>query len=203
MVRFTASYARYPYGRTARLDGVLREAGIDEGLIAQIMAGGEAVKKTDKQAVKVAWLRGAMQRMDALLDHDTRVRVRAMSACCLEGERGKLARKLARENETLAERIAAANAAHFLFGHSVTEQLDGSLLVLFQPEGQPAYRCSCLGEVSEPLSLTYCMCCGGHVRHHLQTVLGCELACEVLSSALASAGRQPCSFVLTYAQETL
>ncbi len=201
MTRFTASYASYPYGRAARLDGVLREAGIDEGIIAQIMAGGEAIKKTDKQAVKVAWLRCAMQRMDALLDHDTRVRVRDMSACCLEGERGKLARKLARENETLAQRIAAANAARFLFGHSVAEQPDGSLLVLFQPEGQPAYRCSCLGEVDEPLSLTYCMCCGGHVRHHLQTVLGCELACEVRSSALASGGRQPCSFVLNYAQE--
>ena len=79
----------------------------------------------------------------------------------------------------LAERIKAANEAKLVFGHSVTRQEDGRVLVRFQPEGKPPYRCPCLPKAAEPLPITYCYCCGGHVKHHLGIALGREMAVEV------------------------
>lgn len=196
MEQIRSSKLRYPNDRAARIDAALRDEGVSEDIIGKIMAGGEGISGSKRPAT-VAWLRGAMERMDALLDYETRVKVRDAYPCCLGGERGKLAKKLARENDTLEARISAANEARFLFGHSVTQQPDGRLLVQFQPPDAQPYRCSCLGAVVGSVSLTYCMCCGGHVRRHLQTVLGRALTCDVQTSALASAGEDACTFLLT------
>ena len=193
------SYARYPYGRIARLDEQLRAAGVAEETIARIMAGGEVVCKTAQPAVKATWLRGAMERMDDLLDPATRIAVRERCACCLGGKRGEISQAIGRKYASLQERIAAANEARFVFGHSVTLQPDGRVLVCFAPEGRAPYRCACLGDqVVEPISLTYCACCGGHVKHHLQQALERKLSCEARSSALASGQAQPCSFLFTF-----
>jgi hypothetical protein len=189
---------KYEYGRIVKLDEQLRAAKVPEDTIAAIMVGGEDVRKTAKQPVKVAWLRGAMERMDELLDPATRAVVREGCACCLGGKRDEMSKAIGKNHASLQERIAAANEAHYVFGHSVTLQPDGRVLVCFAPEGQASYRCSCLGNhAGEPFSLTYCACCGGHIKHHLQQALGHRLSCEPLTSALASSGQVPCSFLYT------
>ncbi|MCE5260292.1 MAG: hypothetical protein LLG44_14720 [Chloroflexi bacterium] len=187
----------YEYGRIRSLDAQLRAAGVPEAFRLEIMAGGEAVRKASSQTVKADWLRGAMERMDRLLDHKTRIAVREGCACCLGGKRAEMAKEIGKL-PTIEERIAAANETHYVFGHSVTLEPDGRILVLFAPEGQPLYRCVCLGgEVKEPISLTYCQCCGGHIKHHLQRALGRKLACEPRVTALSSGQQQPCSFLFT------
>jgi hypothetical protein len=189
---------QYEYGRIVKLAEQLQAAKVPEEKIAVIMAGGESISKTAKQPVKAAWLRGAMERMDQLLDPATLITVREGCACCLGGKRDEISRAIGKDNATLEERIAAANQAHYVFGHSVTMQPDGRVLVCFAPEGQAAYRCSCLGNYTgEPFSLTYCACCGGHIKHHLQQALGRKLSCEAQTSALASGQAQPCRFVFT------
>ena len=199
MVELQEGYVRYPYGRIAKLDEQLRAAGVAEETVAIVMASGETIRKTAKPEVKAAWLRGAMERMDDLLDPATRIAVREGCACCLGGKRGEISNAIGKKYLTLPERIAAANEAHYVFGHSVTLQSDGLVLVCFAPEGQSPYRCSCLGgQVVEPISLTYCACCGGHVKHHLQQALGRKLSCEARSSALASGQTLPCSFLFTF-----
>ena len=75
-----------------------------------------------------------------------------------------------------------------MFGHSVEMQEGGRILVRFSPEGLPEYRCVCLPKSRKPISKTYCYCCGGHVKHHLQIAVGVELECEVRSSAPPSGG---------------
>ena len=74
------------------------------------------------------------------------------------------------------------------------------MLVRFQPEDKPPYRYPCLPEAVEPLPITYCYCCGGHVKHHLGIALGRELAVEVRSSILSSGGKKPCRFLLGFAE---
>ena len=71
------------------------------------------------------------------------------------------------------------------------------MLVCFAPEGQEHYRCVCLPKAREPLPVTYCYCCEGHVKHHLQAALGRKLAGVVRSSALSSGGAKPCTFLFT------
>lgn len=189
---------RYEYGRIERLNRGLEAAGIDPAIIAQIMAGGEEIRASTTPQKKAAWLGEAMHRMDDLLDLDTRRAVRESCACCLGGKRLKITRGIAKQYATLEERIAAANEAKYVFGHSVTVKADGSLMVRFFPDGQESYRCVCLRQAQEPISVTYCYCCGGHVKHHLQTALGRALNCETVSSALSSGGTQGCVFRLTY-----
>jgi hypothetical protein len=189
----------YEYGRIKKLAENLEKAGVARDAIDQIMEGGDTIRKGAKPEKKAEWMKGAMHRMDRLLDRDTRRAVREGCACCLGGKRLKISKKIAKENDTLDERIAAANGEPFVFGHSVTKEEDGRILVRFAPQGQAEYRCVCLRQAKAPISMTYCYCCGGHIKHHLQIALGRELVCTPRSSALSSGGKRPCAFLYSFA----
>jgi hypothetical protein len=188
---------KYEYGRIAVLEEKLTRAGVAPEVMAEILAGGEAIRSSSSAEAKADWMREAMHRMDQLLDRDTRCAVREACACCLGGKRLKLSSAIAKDHATLEERIAAANETKFVFGHSVTLEEDGRVLVRFAPDGLPAYHCVCLPGAKAPISATYCYCCGGHVKHHLQHALGHKLSMKVRSSALSSGGTRPCTFLFT------
>lgn len=184
----------YEYQRIRRLAEQLEAAGIGPEIADCILEGGEDVLRKTSSVMKADWFRTAMNRMDDLLENDVRNTVREGCACCLGGRRAKITKGIAGENKTLEERIKAANEAHTVFGNSVAMMENGEILVRFFPEGLENYRCVCLPQANEPISITYCYCCGGHVKHHLQTALGRELDCTVLSSALSSGGTESCVF---------
>jgi hypothetical protein len=192
----------YEYGRIARLAQSLANAGIAGDLVEQIMDGGETIRKTTLPEIKADWMREAMQRMDQLLDSETRFSVREACACCLGGKRQELAKKIAQQYVGLEDRIKAANETKYIFGDQVILLEDGKIRVRFSPEGLDYYRCVCLPKAREPLSITYCYCCGGHVKHHLQIALGRELTCQALSSAVSSGGKKPCTFLFTVKETT-
>ena len=184
----------YEYHRIGHLEEQLEIAGIDQGIIDRIMEGGEDILRKTSPEKKADWMRGAMIRMDNLLDIETRKAVREGCACCLGGQRLKISQGIARDNDSLEDRIKAANEASFVFGNSVTMTENGEILVRFFPEGLDQYKCVCLPQAKESIPITYCYCCGGHVKHHLQIALGLGLDCTVRSSALASGGKKPCTF---------
>jgi hypothetical protein len=191
----------YADGHVDRLNTQLKRARVAPEVVAEIMAGADAIQARTKPAEKAAWLRGAMQRLDAALDVAVVRAVREGCACCLGGKRLEISKAIARDHDTLEARIAAANEARFVFGHSVTRLPDGRIRVGFFPEGATNLRCPCLREAAEPLPISYCYCCGGHVKHHLQTALGRKVTCEVESSVLSSGGQKPCVFLLTLVEE--
>jgi hypothetical protein len=193
-----AKVKKYPYGKIEVLAQKLEQQGIAPDIIAQIMEGGETIQQGSSGEQKAAWMREAMRRMDKLLDRNTRYGVREQCACCLGGKRHQLVKEIAKRGGSLEERVQAANEARLVFGHSVALQEDGSVLVRFAPDGQPGYRCPCLPKAEEVLPITYCYCCGGHVKHHLQVALGRKLAVKVRSSVLSSGGKRPCNFVFTF-----
>lgn len=187
----------YEYGRIRVLAAKLESIGVSQNTIDEIMAGGDLIGKSARPEKKTEWMRLAMERMDALLDEQTRRAVREACACCLGGKRLEVSRRIGKTDGSLEDRVKAANEARFVFGHSVTLQDDGKILVCFQPEDMESYRCVCLPKARGPVSVTYCYCCGGHAKHHLQTALGRKLSCEVRSSALASGGKSPCTFLFS------
>jgi len=184
----------YEYHRIKELANQLEIAGVEREVIDHIMEGGEDVKRATKPEAKADWMREAMIRMNISLDMETRKAVREGCACCLGGQRLKISKSIARENDTLEERISAANEAKMVFGSGVEMLENGKIMVRFAPEGLDHYRCVCLPKAAKPLPITYCFCCGGHVKHHLQTALGRKLDCTVRSSALSSGGTKPCTF---------
>lgn len=123
--------------------------------------------------------------------------MREACACCLGGKRLQLSKAIARNHATLEERICAANETSYVFGHSVTQRDDGTIRVQFFPDGLASYRCPCMPKATEPMSITYCYCCGGHAKHHLQIALGRRLEVEAIHTALSSGGKLPCTFAFT------
>ena len=184
----------YEYHRIGELATQLRKAGIKQGTIDKIMEGGENILRKTSPAKKADWMREAMLRMNKLLDLKTRKTVREACACRLTGRPLKASQAIARENKSLEDRIKAANKAFSAFGGCIRMQKNGEVLVRFAPEGLDHYRCACLRGADKPLPVTYCFCCGGHVKYHMQISLGRELDYTVQSTALSSGGKFPCAF---------
>ena len=185
----------YEYRRIGELATQLENAEVERGIIDQIMEGGTDILRKTSAEKKADWIRGAMFRMNKLIPMTVRKAVREGCACCLGGKRLKMSESIASQNTTLEERIKAANAANYVGG--VTLQDDGEIIVRFNPDSPPPYRCYCLPQARKPLPITYCFCCRGHVKHHLQIALGRELDCTTISSALASGWQKPCAFRLS------
>jgi len=183
----------YEYQRIGKLAEQLESANVDREKIDQIMEGGKDILKKARPEKKAEWMRGAMLKMNKLLDVQTRKTVREGCACCLGGKRLTISKAIAKENDTLEARIKAANEAKYIFGHSVKMMENGEIHVQFAPDGLESYRCYCI-KSEKPLPITYCFCCGGHVKHHLQIALGKEMDCTTRSSALSSGGKFPCAF---------
>ena len=179
----------YEYQRIGRLAKQLGEAEVKPEIIDRIMEGGENILRKTSPEKKADWMRGAMLRMNKLLPMPIRKAVREGCACCLGGKRLKTSKTIVSQNATLEERIKAAN-----YVGSITLQSDGQIVARFNLQKQPPYRCYCLPQARKPLPITYCFCCGGHVKHHLQIALGRELDCTTISSALSSRWQNPCAF---------
>ncbi len=186
----------YEYHHIGELATQLGKAGIKQETIDKIMEGGENILRKTSPAKKADWMREAMLRMNKILDLKTRKAVREACACRLTGRPLKASQAIARENKSLEDRIKAVNKAFSVFGGCVRMQENGEVLVRFAPEGLGHYRCACLRGADKPLPVTYCFCCGGHVKYHLQISLGRELDYAIRSTALSSGGKLPCTFSL-------
>jgi hypothetical protein len=178
--------------RVVRLTEQLEIAKIDREIISQIMEGGEEINKTAKLEEIADWFRGAMIKMDELLDEETRNAVRERCACCLTSRKVKTCMKIAQENTSLEEKIKAISDKKYICG-SVTMTDNGDILACGDEE-RYRNKCVCLPETKKPLSITYCYCCGGHIKHHMQIALGRKLDCTVVASPLSSGGKYPCTF---------
>ena len=174
------------FGRVQVLDKSLCKCGVDPKLTAKIMEGGDKVLKKLKPAEKAAWLKTAMDRMDALLPDEVKFKVREDCACCTGGKRLKIIKQLAKENPDLDDFFKALSKSH-VFGKEVVK--DGDVVnVNFGGD-----KCVCSpGSLSETTSITYCHCCKGHVLKLLEAGLGKKLRADVVGSACS--GTPPCRF---------
>ena len=187
--------AEYQYGSIQKLSDNLTRFGVDGDVSAQIMEGGEAPRLKRDRPARAEWYRGAMERLDRLVDEPTRQAVRRACACCLGGKRYDTVKAIATRYKTLEDRVRAADKAKLVFGHSVTLEDDGRVRVMFAPEGLESYSCPCLPVSNEPMSVSYCYCCAGHAQHHLETALGRKTEVEVVCTALSTCGKKPCTFL--------
>jgi hypothetical protein len=176
----------------------LGKAGIKQQIIDEIMEGGEKILRKTAPVKKADWMREAMLRMERLLDLETRRAVREACACRLTGKPLKSSQTIAEKCKSLEDRIKAADAVLSVYGGCVKMQANGEVLVRFAPEGLDRYRCACLPGADKPLPVTYCYCCGGHVRYHHRISLGRELDYTIRSTALSSGGKLPCAFILKF-----
>jgi hypothetical protein len=179
-----------------KLMRMLRTHDVDPAVIAKIRRGYEDV--TDRSTRRPAFLVHAMKVMDERLDFETRYRVRDACACSKSGWREQAMRRTARDytGRSLEERLAAVGEVKYM-GNPVLNA-DGTITGGVGTQG--GFDCLCPAlkgwQYEEPISPTYCLCCGGHFRHHYQIGLGVKLRTAAVQSSIpASQRRDPCRFV--------
>ncbi len=175
---------------------ILEERHIDAAVVAEIMRGYEDIN--DRSTQQPEFFARAMKVMDERLDFQTRYEIRDACACSKHTWRKTAVQRIARElkGRSLEERLAALGQVKYM-GNPVLNA-DGTITGGVGTEG--GFDCPCPAfkgwKYEEPVSPTYCLCCGGHFRYHYQIALGVKLrTVAVLSSALASQRREPCRFV--------
>jgi len=176
----------------------LRAHRVDAAVVTEIMQGYDRITDGWKKERKAAFFVQAMRVMDQRLDFRTRGDVRGACACSTGGWRERAVRKIARDyqHSTLERRVEALQQVTHMGRPALND--DGTITASIGSEG--GFRCPCpvFGgwKHEAPVSPTYCLCCAGHFRHHYQIALGVGLrTTAVLSTALASQGREPCRFV--------
>jgi hypothetical protein len=186
----------YSFGKIQKLADSLEANKIKKTIINKIMINGNTIKQTDKNEKKAKWFYNAMIVMDNELDDETRKKVRQDCACCLGGKRHELCVRINKNYETTEKRIEVANQTKLVFGNGVRILSKGKYEVSFFPEKMESKMCPCLKGLDETMTITYCYCCGGHVKYHLETVLGKKLSVKVLETVLSTNGRKGCRFEL-------
>lgn len=181
----------------------IKKAMKEKGIPAEIMAQFDFPISQGNQPMEVLALIG---QMDALLTQEQRLSVMEEQGCFKTGQGHEMNLAFGRTHagKSVEERISllADATAHPNVPCRINE--DGTLSIHWEIGEEGNYQCVCACykrlKKDQPqtgnLSKTYCGCCGGHIRHHYQNILGVELRLkEVVSSPISSNGQECCAFL--------
>lgn len=183
-----------PHHRAEKFDKALAKQKVDPAIRERILAGAYGVGNKDRMAQR-EWYVRAMRETDGQIDPDTLKKAREACACCVGGKRGALARDIRKQYDTLEARVEALGRESYIVGHSAELVAPDTIRVQFGVVKEGA-RCPCLPVTDEPMPVSHCQCCGGHIKQHAQMATGAKLDCAVESTILSSCGTKPCVFTL-------
>ncbi len=184
------------------MENCLKEAA-GKSLAAVVMEGSDKITdKTDKKRIAL-WVKGAMERLDNLVDEKTRVQV--MQECGYN---------CAKKNHRVIERAVArrkkyASIDDFLMAE-LQNPMKGTKLsregnILYQYYTPQAWtrplRCFCGGvfrglPAEDTVSLTYCNCSKGFIEKFWEAVLQKPVKVDLLYSAIS--GAKECKFAIHF-----
>lgn len=143
-----------------------------------------------------------ISQMDKLLSKEQCLSVMQEQGCCKTGK-GPTAHSAfgqANKGKTLKEKVALLNEAQMPHKAPCRLNDDGTLSVWWGAENLSKGSCPC-GFIkklpdSYEVPLTFCGCCGGHIRSNYQKSLGVKLRLkEIVSSRSSSNGKKRCEFL--------
>jgi len=170
-----------------RLRESLSDAGVPPETSRLIMAGCERLRSGATPEQKATWYRGATKRMDELLDEGTRIRAREMCACSLTPFRLKPMERLRKANPKLDDFLAAVQKSR-LMGAEVKRRRN-KVHIRF---GTQWCVCHAIRASKEPVSVTYCHCCKGHLMGLLQAAFGEPVKMDIIETHIS--GGKDCRF---------
>ncbi len=186
---------------------ILNEYNIPTDTIEKINAGFDDIADKSSKKKKAQYLFHAMNVIDTELDENTRQKVMESCACTIGSSVEKKTEQFARKTQglSLQEKVRLLCEVKHL-GNPVLQD-DGTIFIGYAVENGRTYSCPCPQisgvEITEPMTLTYCMCCVGHFKYQFEKALGVNLEVKQISSALESRGESPCSFVLKVVNTTV
>ena len=138
-----------------------------------------------------------IDQMDKLLSPEQCLSIMEQQGCCKTGKNDVATRAFGLEhaNKTIEEKLKLLPKSEIPYNFPCQLNNDGTLTAFLEN-----YRCGCYGirKLTEPvkISRTYCGCCGGFMRHHLQNALGVGIRLkEIISSPNSSNGKKRCEFL--------
>ena len=170
----------------------MHEQGISEEVIAQFV-----LPKTKKP--KPEDILAFVRQMDELLSKEQCIAIMQEQGCCKSNKVTARFRKFGEMHagKTVAEKIALLHELDTPHKAPCHLNPDGTLTIYWG--GGPGWSCPCpTVQKLMPLiiPITYCGCCGGHVRCTYQYALGVKLRLkEIVSSMVTSDGEKPCEFI--------
>lgn len=171
---------------------------VEEKVIAQINEGYEDIISKTPKKVKAAYFKRAVDIMTEQVDAEKLQEVFEWNACCKGGAREKASKAFAKENENLSidEKLEKIKSVPNM-GQPVRNE-DGTITVnAVSYWKDEKFSCGCSNynglKFDYSVSKNYCFCCAGHFKYHYEIILGVKLkTLEIVSSALDSAGKNPC-----------
>jgi len=171
-----------------------------ETISKKVMKGSEEInEKTDMRKI-AEWVRGAMERLDILVDEKTRVQI--MEKCgynCADINRRVIERAKARRKKfkSIDEFLEAEQRKPMTGTRLVRE--GNTLYQFYTPRAfTRPMRCYCalLRGLSddEKVSVTYCHCSKGFVKKFWENVLGRPVRVELMQSVVS--GASECKFAI-------
>lgn len=184
-------------GMIEELGGEVKTA-TDPAVHAQVMAGAEAITAKTGGAEAALWVKGAMERLDALVNEEVRTAI--MERCganCAARNSGVIVRAVARRGKFADEEAFLAAEMKKPPAGTRLEREGDSLVQVYTPQAfSHPMRCYCglvkeLAE-GEVMSQTYCHCSKAFVQTMWEAVLGRAVRVMVLESAVS--GGKECRF---------
>jgi len=174
----------------------LKRNGVEKSICDAILDGSEFIKKLKNQEARSQIWFQMMKKMDDLLDEDFRKKIREECACCKKGWRNNDCKQVYKKYNTVEDRINAINQLSSVFGEGVKVLGKDRYRVTFFKDNPNSYKCVCQKMLNKEWSYTWCQCCGGHIKYHLETLLGERLEALLVTTALTSNGKNNCIFEL-------
>ncbi len=184
----TAPKDQYEFGFVRLLRKNL-EAAVDEATREQILEGSERIKRHTKPKVRAEWAKEVIDRMDDLLEEDQCIRIRERCACSLTSWRLIKMKRLYKSHPDLDDFLAAVEASG-LMGKSVKREGD----IVRVNFGVGHCVCSFVRASPEPISITYCHCCKGHLMGLFQAAWEKPVRMDVVKTCIS--GSDDCEFIL-------
>jgi hypothetical protein len=170
-----------------------------------VLAGLDGVRGGSSPAVKVEWARAAMERLDALIEPETCIRIREECACLLSNEKSIYARNFRRLRNQYPDDDAYLDAVVDYLNATAPLRRCGEVTRegdrLYSVIGREQCACPVLHDGLEggTLSVTWCHCSKGSLLSVYRHVFP-EKVCEMDIVSTVATGGDECRFVTTYGE---
>jgi len=166
----------------------------------KVMQNGARITASTKPEKVSEWVKGAMERLDSLVDPDTRnkIMMHCGANCAAANKRMVGAARARRKKHKTVDAFLDAEQKHPPAGTRLVRE-GGALRQFYTPRSfTRPMRCYCsllrgLPE-SEAVSSTYCQCSRGFVRKYWESVLERPVSVDLVKSCVS--GADECEFLI-------
>ena len=176
--------------KTGRIGRLARniEQETNRAVLLKVMQDIDQFQSASDKAMKAAWIKGAIERLEKLVDKETAVKI--MESCgleCCSSSARKRAKQLMSKSQSIEEFLNKFSAGGYRFILKDNNTIIGTYNKCY---------CEQVKHAKELFSAnTYCQCGVGYLKQLFESALGKPVKVELIQSILTGAER--CEFIIS------